>query len=344
MIDTVKIYTIITKEIYDVIKYRSDINTKYNKGTGEFYYEIITDSLSGSYDSRLSVKVSDNAAKYKMSGYLLEVEGSYHKFTKGQNAYDGYCNIVDVVLGLVNIVEKEYGVNLPDLFYIQRVDIAICFDLQNNINVCNYINNLSKISYPRRKIRFYENESIYCSSTSTTLKIYNKLKEFKKHDMAKLKETDFDILSHIISIDGYVRFECEIKKKKLKDICGKDNITIFDISYDKLLEIWRNEFMKLIKYNENNLSLVRTNNDVKRRLLEKYKSAKAMNLYGFYLSLVQDGYKYVRDCTSSTTFYRKIKELKVVGIDFNQNVFVKEDYDDKIINFNPFVDLELEVV
>lgn len=344
MIDTVKIYTIITKEIYDVIKYRSDINTKYNKGTGELYYEIITDSLSGSYDSRLSVKVSDNAAKYKMSGYLLEVEGSYHKLIKGQNAYDGYCNIVDVVFGLVNIVEKEYGVNLPDLFYIQRVDIAICFNLQNNINVCNYINNLSKISYPRRKIRFYENESIYCSSTSTTLKIYNKLKEFKKHDMAKLKETDFDILSHIISIDGYVRFECEIKKKKLKDICGKDNITIFDISYDKLLEIWRNEFMKLIKYNENNLSLVRTNNDVKRRLLEKYKSAKAMNLYGFYLSLVQDGYKYVRDCTSSTTFYRKIKELKVVGIDFNQNVFVKEDYDDKIINFNPFVDLELEVV
>lgn len=344
MIDTVKIYTIITKEIYDVIKYRSDINTKYNKGTGELYYEIITDSLSGSYDSRLSVKVSDNAAKYKMSGYLLEVEGSYHKLTKGQNAYDGYCNIVDVVFGLVNIVEKEYGVNLPDLFYIQRVDIAICFDLQNNINVCNYINNLSKISYPRRKIRFYENESIYCSSTSTTLKIYNKLKEFKKHDMSKLKETDFDILSHIISIDGYVRFECEIKKKKLKDICGKDNITIFDISYDKLLEIWRNEFMKLIKYNENNLSLVRTNNDVKRRLLEKYKSAKAMNLYGFYLSLVQDGYKYVRDCTSSTTFYRKIKELKVVGIDFSQNVFVKEDYDDKIINFNPFVDLELEVV
>lgn len=344
MIDTVKIYTIITKEIYDVIKYRSDINTKYNKGTGELYYEIITDSLSGSYDSRLSVKVSDNAAKYKMSGYLLEVEGSYHKLTKGQNAYDGYCNIVDVVFGLVDIVEKEYGVNLPDLFYIQRVDIAICFNLQNNINVCNYINNLSKISYPRRKIRFYENESIYCSSTSTTLKIYNKLKEFKKHDMSKLKETDFDILSHIISIDGYVRFECEIKKKKLKDICGKDNITIFDISYDKLLEIWRNEFMKLIKYNENNLSLVRTNNDVKRRLLEKYKSAKAMNLYGFYLSLVQDGYKYVRDCTSSTTFYRKIKELKVVGIDFNQNVFVKEDYDDKIINFNPFVDLELEVV
>lgn len=344
MIDTIKIYTIITKEIYDVIKYCSDINTKYNKGTGELYYEIVTDSLTGSYDGRLSVKVSDNARKYKLSGFLLEVEGSYHKFIKGQNAFDGYCNIADVVFGLVNIVEKEYNVILPDLFYIQRVDISICFDLENNINVCNYINNLSKISYPRRKIRFYENESIYCSSTSTTLKIYNKLKEFKKHDMMKLKQTDFDILSHIIKIDGYVRFECEIKKKKLKDICGKDNITIFDISYEKLFEVWRNEFMKLIKYNESNLNLVRTNNDVKIRLLEKYKSAKAMNLYGFYLSLVQDGYTYVRDCTSSTTFYRKLKELKDVGIDFNQNVFVKEDYDDKIINFNPFENLERQVM
>ena len=345
MIDTIKIYTIITKEDYEVIKYRSDINTKYNKSTGELYYMITTDSLIGSYESRLSVKVSDNAGKYKMSGYLLEVEGSYHKFTKGQNAYEGYCNIEDVVLGLVDIVEKDYKVNLAYcLWYIQRVDIAICYDLVNNSNVCNYINNLSKLSYPRRKIRFYENESIYCSSTSTTLKIYNKLKEFKKHDMLKLKDTNFDVFDYIVKIDGYIRFECEIKKKKLKDVFGKDNLTIFDLSYEKLLDVWKSEFMKLIKYNENNINIVRTNNDVKKRLLNKYKSAKAMNLFGFYLSLVQDGYANVRDCTSSSTFYRKISELKNVGIDFSQNVFIREDYDDKLINFNPFVDREREVM
>lgn len=345
MIDTVKLYTIITKEAYDVIKYRSDINTKYNKSTGELFYEITTDSLEGSYESRLSVKVSDNAGKYKMSGYLLEVEGSYHKLTKGQNAYDGYCDLVDVFFGLIRLVEKEYDVNLNCcIWYIQRVDIALCFDLENNSNVCNYINNLSKISYPRRKIRFYENESIYCSSTSTTLKIYNKLREFKKHDVPKLKDTDFNIMEHLYKIDGYLRFECEIKKKKLKSITGKDNITIMDLSYDKLLEIWKSEFMKLIKYNENNINLVRNNNDVKKRLLNKYKSAKAMNLFGFYLSLIQDGYSCVRDCASSSTFYRKIKELKEVGIDFNQNVFVKEDYSDKLIAFNPFEDKEREVV
>lgn len=345
MIDTIKIYSIITKEIYDVIKYRSDINTKYNKSTGELYYEITTDSLVGSYDSRLSVKVSDNAGKYKMSGYLLEVEGSYHKITKGQNAYNGCCDLVEVVFGLVNKVEQDYGVNLGMcIWYIQRVDIAICFDLDNNSNVCNYINNLSKLSYPRRKIRFYENESIYCSSTSTTLKIYNKLREFKKHDVPKLKETDFNILEHQIKIDGYIRYECEIKKRKLSKILGKDRITILDVNYDKLYDIWKSEFMKLIKYNENNINLVRSNNDVKKRLLNKYKSAKAMNLFGFYLSLVQDGYTSVRDCTSSTTFYRKLKELKDVGVDFNQNVFVKEDYSDKIINFNPFENIEREVV
>lgn len=345
MIDTVKLYTIITKEVYDVIKYRSDINTKYNKSTGELFYKIITDSLEGSYDSRLSVKVSDNAAKYKMSGYLLEVEGSYHKLTKGQNAFDGYCDFSDVFCGLINIVGKEYNINLYQfIWYVQRVDIALCFDLENNSNVCNYINNLSKISYPRRKIRFYENESIYCSSTSTTLKIYNKLREFKKHDVPKLKDTDFNILEHMCKIDGYIRFECEIKKKKLKKITGKENITIMDIGYKKLLEVWKSEFMKLIKYNENNINLVRNNNDVKKRLLDKYKSAKAMNLFGFYLSLIQDGYSSVRDCTSSSTFYRKIKELKEVGIDFNQNVFVKEDYSDKIIAFSPFEDKEREVV
>ena len=345
MIDTIKIYSIVTKEIYDVIKSYSDINTKYNRSTGEVYYEIITDSIVGSHDGRISAKVSDNAGKYKLSGYLLEVEGSYHKHIKGQNAYDGYYDFLDVVFGMVDAVEKKYNVSLGlCLWYVQRIDIAICFDLESNTNVCNYINNLSKLSYPRRKIRFYENESIYCASTSTTLKIYNKLREFKKHDVPKLKGTDFNILEHQIKIDGYIRYECEIKKRKLSDIVGKDRISILDISYEMLYEIWKSEFMKLIKYNENNICLVRSNNEVKKRLLNMFKSAKAMNLFGFYLSLVQDGYTNVRDCTSSTTFYRKLKDLKEAGIDFNQNVFVKEDYSDKIVNFNPFEDIEREVV
>ena len=38
------------------------------------------------------------------------------------------------------------------------------------------------------------NESLYLTGTTTTLKIYNKLLEFRKHDLRKLSKTDFDVL------------------------------------------------------------------------------------------------------------------------------------------------------
>ena len=74
------------------------------------------------------------------------------------------------------MVELTYGIELPDIedWYLQRCDIAICYDLQNQNNVKSYINSLSRCNYPRRNAKFFYDESIYLSGTTTTLKIYNK--------------------------------------------------------------------------------------------------------------------------------------------------------------------------
>lgn len=74
MIDTVKIYTMISKKIYDKICSNSIVKTSYHSRTGEIYYNIINDHLSGSYDSSLSVRV-DAGVKYRFTnGYVLEIE------------------------------------------------------------------------------------------------------------------------------------------------------------------------------------------------------------------------------------------------------------------------------
>ena len=345
MIDTIKMYAIIPDSYYDIVMNFTDINTKYSIKTGELYYQITTDSLEGSYDTRLSVKVSDNACKYKLNGCLIEVEGSFHKLCLGHNCFSGFTDVQYVFNKLIEILSDNYGVDFSlCTWYLQRIDVAICYDLLSNDNVCLYINNLSKLSYPRRRIRFYENESVYCSSTSTTLKIYNKYREFLKHDFNRLRKLDFDVFSLCEKISGYVRFECEIHKKKLVDLYNSNFILIKDVKYNDLFNVWSCEFMKLFKFNDDNINIVRNNNDVRERLLHFYKESKALNLFGFYLSIIQLGYSELKSSYSSSTFYRKIKDLKVAGIDISQSVFIDVDYDKKLINFNPFVDLDKIVV
>lgn len=73
MIDTVKIFTFINKKTYEKIKYSSNIKCMYNNAEKTIFYEIINSSLSGSYDSSLSVRV-DEASRYNQSGYVIEIE------------------------------------------------------------------------------------------------------------------------------------------------------------------------------------------------------------------------------------------------------------------------------
>lgn len=209
-------------------------------------------------------------------------------------------------------MNSYYDIVLPDIrhWFLQRVDIAICYDLQNNENVRKYINNLSMCQYPRRNIKTYQDESIYLTGSTTTLKIYNKLLEFKKHDMKKLKDTNFDIFAYVKKIDGFVRFECEIKKKKLTDLYSKKFIRVRNISYKELKKVWSDEFMKLLKLFSTDLNIINDKKAIEKRLYTLYKERKASILYNFYLSIMVDGLQEVRKRTTKPTYYRNLAELK----------------------------------
>ncbi len=337
MVDTIKIFCQIDKNTYNHIKSKSTIKTSYNNGTGKVYYEIINDSLKGTYDSSLSVRV-DEGNLYNLKNYVLLVEGSYHKIIKGQNAYDGFSNIQEVVYGLIKLVENGYNVKLPKLkhWFLQRIDITRVFNLGNNLNVMQYINNFRLLKYPRRNLKFYENESIYCSGSSTTLKIYNKYKEFLKNDKNKLKNfKEFDIINFIEKIKGYVRFEIEIKKRKLKDMYKKDFIRVDCLVYSDLENVWCVEMCKLLKFDYKKLEKIKTKEEVFNRLNVVYKTTKASILYSFYLNLLIEGWSKIKSITPDATFYRKAKALKDLGVDFSQSYSVIFE-EDNIINFDVF--------
>lgn len=337
MIDTIKIYTMIDKNIYNKIYNNSIIKSSYNKKDGEIYYEIVNDKLEGSYSSSLSVRVG-SGAKYKfVNMYYIEIEGSYHKVINGYNSHNGFYNLQSIVNWLIGAIENAYNIKLPTLkhWFLQRIDIAICFDLGTNEDVRKYINNLSLCSFPRRNnIKHYQDESIYCSGTSSTLKIYNKMLEFKKHDMKKMFNLNFNIDNYLDKIKGFVRFECEIKKKKLESIYCKKYIRVRNVSYNDFYEVWKCEFMKLLNMFESDLTIVRNKEDIKRRLYTCYSERRASVLYAFYSSIILDGITEVKKTVPKRTYYRYIKDLKAVNIDLSQKYTVSAERD--TVDFNPF--------
>lgn len=339
MIDTVKILTKISNKVADVISETSKIKMAFNRATGVLEYEIITSSLEGSYSSSLSCRV-DDAERYGLGiGKVLILEGSYHKISKGQNAYGGYWDVSEVCRGLIELVEFAYKIKLPKIrhWFLQRIDITNCYDLSSNIAVCQYINNLSKCQYPKRKLRFFDDESLYVTGKSTTLKIYNKLLEFRKNDLPKMKKNDFDYFAYQRIIEGFVRFECEIHKKKLcSHYNGSKLIRVSKVDYDDLEGIWRDEFMKLLKLFNNDMSVVRTRDAVQRRLVDVYGETTGGGLYNFYLLLVMEGQKTIKNRMSKPTYYRKLKMLKDASVDFTQSD-IKVDFDETgVVDFDPF--------
>lgn len=267
------------------------------------------------------------------------MNGSYHKILKGYNSHNGFYNLYEICKGLINLVSNSYNLELPNIkhWFLQRADIAICFDLENQNNIKRYLENLHSCDYPRRNLKNYSDyggNGVYVSGTTTTLKIYNKYQEFKKHDLKRFKATDtFHIENYLDIIKGYLRFEIEIKKKKLESIYNKKHIRIRNVIYKDLKNIWSEEFMKLLKFYDSELTIVRNREKVKNRLYSIYGETKGKNLYDFFCSLIIDGVLVVKNNMSRPSYYRKVKFLKDVGIDFSQKLDIKEN---NLIDFNPF--------
>lgn len=152
--------------------------------------------------------------------------------------------------------------------------------------------------------------------------------------MKKFKDTDFDIFTYIKNINGFIRFECEIKKKKLQKIYDKNYIRIRNVNYKDFKRVWSEEFMKLLKMFQSDLQKIVEKKDVEKRLYTIYKQQKASVLYSFFLSIKVDGLREVKKRTPKSTFYRNLRELKKANIDFSQTY--KIDLKKEMVEFNPF--------
>lgn len=314
-------------------------------------YQITSKSLQGSYDSRISIKVEtqkfisvDQNGKnvnYKINcSPYLRIELSLHKFFLGHNCYGGSDDLIYQVSGLYNWLNEYFDTVLPDYnnWIVQRLDYARVYKLPD---IDNFYRGFQTAYYPRREVIKFSEHSLYFPGSYTTLKLYNKEKEYYKHDRKRLRKVfSIDKLKELEhNIEGILRIELEFRSKKLKHIYEK-RPKVSELNIEDIKQQFEIELQRIFKIKGDNMMTYNTNTSVREQIYNNYKTSLANTLYGVWCQLSINGYDYVRQNTPDSTFYRYINQLKEIGIVWNNTDLHIQDTTDYV--FNP-LNTEFEI-
>lgn len=261
MIDTLRITSPkIPMTEYEKFRKRLIFRTAVDVEAGSTIYTFVSGNLRGSWDSNISINIDLESKEYspalrrpvkiKYDNYFtITIEFSVQKFLDGHNVGTGYDDPVKPLILLFSLIESYFQVKLPKMetWIIKRIDIGFNFIL-DKMGKLQFFETYSKVNYPRRRKQYYSGSGLYYAGTTTTLKIYDKGIEFRKHDYKKLLRMVPACTDEIYTVAKYadqvIRFEVEVKVKKLEDI-GIHFIRDYD--KNKLLEVYNKEVENIMK-------------------------------------------------------------------------------------------------
>lgn len=315
--------------------------------TGELLYRFTSGELEGSYDYRIRIKVDntewvkeDSPVPKRVETYWhIVVECSLHKLLMNHNCYGGPADIKRSIAYLVRFLEEVMFVKLPDYkeWEVKRVDVAKIYHFKNKDICKKIVGNMRNSYYTRRKPRIYDTSVMFSGST-TSVKLYWKGPEFQKHDYKRIKryilrevdknwnKDNCDLLQHKLAMiqkqfdqvleKAYriIRYECEIKARKLKDEFKTDKVLVKILNDELLHDIADTELYKLIRERDDNMEVVRRSDLVLERLHQLYGTSQANALYATWTKLVQFGESQAKETVSTRTFYRHKKLLVEAGV------------------------------
>jgi len=357
MIDTIILESPeISEETADIISDVSVSRFGIDFEKNQILYRFTNKNLKGTYDSSIRISIKrdkwinvycPNNKKYitekQECNPYLEIECSLHKFFLGHNIFGGSDNVKYQVKKLVEFINDEFSIKLPDYnnFVIKRLDYAKVYNLGSNID--SFFQGFNNVYYPRRKCIKYDNTGLYFPGTYTTLKLYNKYEEFKKHDKKKLRKVlqPKKLYQLEQKAKGLLRIELEVKARKLRHIYNKlpklSEINISDIENQ-----FNQELKRIFKVGSDKMKIYNNTKEVEKVIKENFSSQKANILLGTWYRLSIFGYDHVKNEMPKSTFYRHINDLKSVGVTWNHtDIQIK---DNKVIKFvfNPLnTDLEI---
>lgn len=302
--------------------------------TNDILYSFTSGTLKGTWDNRISITVKREdwetvrgvTSLVPSKPYLI-IEGSVHKLFLGHNVYGGPINFQSSMKSFIELIEIMLDAKLPDydIWRVRRVDWAEVYVLVPEA-IKAYFRGIRNVTFPRRKVFKYGLESLYSPGTTTTVKIYHKGPEFKKHDYARVKKQSPNNVSNLQEeANKRLRVEVEIHSKKLRADFNREPF-VRDITDEYLINIHDVEISKLLKEGKSEMKTVRDNEEVSGRLHIHHKPATARRLYGLWLQFVTLGEDVVKDTMPKSSFYRDRNLLKDAGISWNNtNIYVQDN-------------------
>lgn len=330
-LDTVKLRSpALSEEIASRIEAQLVLRQAIDGPTGEVLYSLTAGTLEGSWDSRVSVRVSREewVSSRRLSDpkrvdtvlrpcapYVL-VEGSVHKALLGHNLYGGPCDFSSSCRWFTSHLAARLGCSLPDAaeWQVRRVDWAEVFELPYAA-IEEYVHGLNNAAFPRRKVSRYADESLFCPGTTSTVKVYHKGPEFSKHDYRRLRRRvpGAELVNLQNRANELLRVEVAVKARKLDDDFGHPP-TVGEVTEAYLLTVYDREVARLLREGSSTMKTVRKHHEVRDRLYEVYEPRLAGVLFGTWLQLAALGEKVTREKLSRATFYRQRKQLQDAGV------------------------------
>jgi II/X family phage/plasmid replication protein len=323
MFDTIKVRSPVINDLsvlervynFSVVKSALDVKS------GEYIYRVVSVPLEGSFDNRISVRLLDDGR--------VVIEGSINKLIMGHNLFgvEDLNNVAFCARFMIRWVEQVLGVSFPLYldWEVMRLDWAVNYKIGEEA-VKEWFVKMNNIYYPRRKVVRHDLSGLMFPGTTTTLKFYDKYKEFERNDFRVLRQFNIGKAFELLDFaKGILRIELEIKKKKLMYDLDKDEVLVRDVINYDFEGLFEREILKVLKVGKE-MKICNDSLGVRKRLRMRYGERLGTILYSTWLRLSIEGYESVMRDMSKATFYRHIKQLKDAGVSWlNTDVVLESD-------------------
>ena len=329
---------LIDKETYNYLLEKMIVTQRIDKQTGdvEFEYNNARVNFHGpSWNYKVVFRVTDEywaydekrKYPYKASGIPhISFEYSVPKILYGHNLVSVHpCLIYESMHKVKDAFEEFYGIELPDPpeWYLYRLDTCTNFVLDDELQVRRYISYLQRLNYPRRVKNIYEDTGLFFASRHSTLKVYCKGAEFKKHDMQRFADEERAKQLHA-QAQRILRIEVEYRRR-IRDLIEQDekenNLTLKKfqgcVRMKDFLDIFHfEEEMErvVLKILCGTTTKIMETEDALSRLRQKLSDRQARTFHHIYLLIVTQGQTRAKKSVPKGTYYRALRAFRQLGI------------------------------
>lgn len=365
----------IKKEVYHSLTSKSLMTQRVDCIEGNVEFEYYNFELSHSWNYTVRWKLEDKKFCYDpglkittlQSGYPhLRLEFSAPKIMLGNNIQTIDENMADISAQTVKKkFEKTFDVSLPLVknWFLNRLDVCANFELPTPDAVKEIIQYMQRLDYPRKLENIVKDESIYCASRYSTLKIYSKGPEFKAHDKKRFKN-EIEAQTLLNTASKIIRAEAELKLRlryiatdwiNSHDIRDKIKIRTWNgyLQYSTMMQLLncKNELERMLT----NLMVCKETKSMKAKevyteLLKNFSSQQADVFMGMYSLILTQGLKASRKIYTRDKMTRALRAYRSLGISFinsdasiiDAGVKIPHDFTFKMDSSNPYYQIPLK--